>query len=240
MTANGTVAAWNATNARNAVDDVPPDLSASRDAAVCLLAHATDYAEFPAEPLDLAALGVWVRGVGWKACLWAASATTATLRTRIFEGTTEIPGYPEADPGADNAATPVWISGVVRPTTGRIDWTQAKVDALAFRIGSNDATPDIGIDMFVFEAAVVRAQQEGLFGSAGDAVYVTGQRDPDTNALIGMDITTVGEGATVNYELDEVAQTPEVVAADDTKYVPLGGEDFQSVNRIDVTPDTPA
>jgi hypothetical protein len=83
----------------------------------------------------------------------------------------------------------------------------------------------------------VKAQPEVLFGSPGDPVYVAARRDPDTNGLIGMDITTVGAGATVTYEINEVAQTPVVVAADTTVYEPIGGADFPTVNRIEVFPD---
>lgn len=239
MVNDGTVNAWDATNARNAIDDVPPDLSATRDAAVMKTAHATDYAEFPMETYDMAAGGVNVRGVGWKACLWAASATAATIRIRISDGAEIVgAGLSEQDPGADNSATPVWVCGPARPTTGRVDWTQAKVDALAFRMGSNDATPDIGVDSVVFELAVVKTVTEDLFGEAGAPVHITAKRDPDTNGLVGMTITTVGAGVTVDYEVDSVAQTPVVVVADATQYVPIlgGGEDFPSVNRITVTP----
>jgi hypothetical protein len=237
MTANGSVAAWNAANARNAVDDVPPDLSGTRDAAVALLAHASDYAEFPMDTLDLAALGVYVRGVRFVIPLWAASATAATIRLFAYDGTTQYILLSEQDPQADNTATPVWVAKTVRPTSGRIDWTQAKLDALVFRFGSNDATPDIGVDMILAEVAVVKAQPEVLFGSPGDPVYVAARRDLDTNGLIGMDITTVGAGATIIYEVDSVAQTPVVVAADTTVYEPIGAADFLVVNRIDLVPD---
>lgn len=238
MTNNGTVNAWNATNARNAVDDVPPDLSGTRDAAVCTTSHASDFAEFPMETYDMAANQIWVRGVRWVACLWANAATAATIRTRVYDGTSEVSGagYGEADPNADDSATPAWISGMVRPTTGRIDWTQAKVDALTFRVGSNDATPDIGIDCVVFELAVVKAVSEPLFGSSGDSVYVEAARDPDTNGLVGFTVTTVGAGATVNYEVNSVAQTPVVVAANSTQYQAIGGVDFPNVNKLELTP----
>jgi hypothetical protein len=53
-----------------------------------------------------------------------------------------------------------------------------------------------------------------------------------------MDITTVGAGAIVSYEVDGVAASPVVVAADTTVYEPIpgGGEDFPTVNRIDLVP----
>lgn len=240
MTNNGTVNAWNATNARNAIDDVPPDLSGTRDAAVCLLAHASDYAEFPMETYDMAANQMNVRGVAWKSSLWAASATTATIRTRIYDGVSEVSGagYPEADPGADNAATPVWISGMARPTTGRIDWTQTKIDALTYRIGSNDATPDIGIDTVVFELAVVKTQPEVLFGSPGDPVYVEAARDLDTQGLVGFTVTTVGAPATVDYEVDGTPDSTGSIAADTSHYeaIATGGEAFPKVNKITLIP----
>lgn len=240
MTGNGTVGAWNATNARNAVDDIPPDLSGTRDAAVCIAAHASDYIEFPVETVDMAALGVTVRGARFIACIWAASATTATMRLSVWENGNQITGagMSERDPGADNTATPVWVTGPLRNFSGaRLDWSQAKLDGLTLRLGSNDATPDIGIDAFVVEVAAIKARPEELVGSAGDPIHVTVGRDPDTLGLVDMDVTTVGAGATVDYEIEGVPQTQIVVAADDTEHRDIGGTDFQNVNRVDVTPD---
>lgn len=240
MTANGaTIAAWNAVNARNAIDDVPPDLSGTRDAAICLLAHASDYAQFPMETLDMAAAQVNVRGVAWVACLWAASGTAATIRLRSYEGTTEYSGLSEQDPGADNTSTPVWATAMIRPTSGRVDWTQAKVDALAFRMGSNDATPDIGIDCVVFELAVVKAQPENLFGEAGAPTYVEAHRDPDTQALVGATVTNnSGDPVELAWEVDGVPDSSGSIPDGTTdQYVPMSPDGgIQTVGRVDLNP----
>ena len=238
MTANwATVSAWNATNARNAVDDIPPDLSGTRDAAVAVLAHATDYIEFPVETIDMAAQQVNIRGVQCIVCLTAASATAATMRLSTYENGNLIVGISEQDPNAD-ATNPVWVRFTVRPSGSRIDWTQARFDGLTLRFGSNDANPDIGIDAFVFEVAVVKAQPEVLFGTAGDPVYVEAQRDPDTQGLVGFTVTTVGAPATVDYEVDGTPDSTGSIAADTSHYeaIPTGGESFPKVNRLTLIP----
>lgn len=239
MTNNGTVAAWNATNARNAVDDVPPDLSGTRDAAVCVTASTTDWMEFPMETRSMAANKENVRGVRWVACLWAASATAATIRLQIFDGTGVLAGgMSEQDPNADNTATPVWATGVTRdPSGNRQDWTQAKVDGLAFRVRSNDATPDIGIDMVVFEVAVIKAQLEVLFGEAASGeAYAEAHRDPDTQGLVGFTVTIpTGKSITVDYEVDGTpSSTGLLTDADSPHYeaIPEGSQSLSKVNLV--------
>lgn len=239
MTNNGTVAAWNATNARNAVDDIPPDLSATRDAAVAVLAHATDYIEFPIETVDMAAQQVNVRGARAIVCLWAASATAATMRLSAAENGTLISGAgtSEADPNADNTATPVWVQFMIRPSSGRIDWTQAKLDGLTLRFGSNDATPDIGVDAFVVEVAVIKAQPEVLFGEAASGeAYAEAHRDPDTQGLVGFTVTIPsGKSVTVDYEVDgSPTSTGLLTSAESPHYEAIagGGESFPKVNRV--------
>lgn len=239
MTANGTVGAFNATNARNAVDDVPPDLSATRDAVVVVTASA-DYVEFPVENYDLAANAAGVRGVRFIACLWAASATAATIGLRVWDGSTLWIINNNADPNADSSATPSWAAGIVRPTTNssRMDWNQSKITALALRMDSGDATPDIGIDNFVFEIAVTKAKPEVLFGEPG-GVYVEARRDPDSLGLVGFTVTTpAGQAVTVDYEINGTPFSTGVIAAGTTaQYVPtVSDAEFPTVNSITLKP----
>jgi hypothetical protein len=240
MTNNGTIAAWNATNARNAVDDVPPDLSGTRDAAVCILASASDYAEFPAETIDLAANKY--TPLGWRvdACLWAASATASTIRLGATDGTSvyTLTLTTEPDPNADNAATPVWVgrrlvtSGLLVPLP-----TQTRIDGLAFRIGSNDGNPDIGIDCFVFSVAVVKAIPETLFGEAGEDLYVEAHRDPSTFMLVGATVNNnTGGDVELTWEVDGTPDTSGTIP-DGTAglYVPISPEGgLSTVGRVDL------
>jgi hypothetical protein len=237
MTANGTIAAWNATNARNAVDDVPPDLSGTRDAAVAILAHATDYAEFPMETYDLAGNKVAARGVKFIGSVWAASATATTIRIFVYDGTTQYTIYAEADPDADTSATPKWIQNVVKSGSTPTNWTQAAVDALAVRFGSNDGNPDIGLDIMLIELAVIKARPETLFGEAPD-VYVEAQRDPDTQALVGMTVNTpVATPVTIDYNVNGSPSSTGLIAAGSSQYVPLSSDgDVTTVTDIVLTP----
>jgi hypothetical protein len=178
-----------------------------------------------------------VRGVRWVACLWAASATASTIRFRVYDGATEHSVFTEQDPNADNTSTPAWACGPVRPASGRIDWTQAKVDALTFRMGSNDGNPDIGIDNIVFELAVVKAQTETLFGeSASGEAYAVAHRDPDTQGLVGFTVTIpTGKSITVDYEVDGApSSTGLLTDADSPHYEAIldGADSLPKVNRV--------
>ena len=239
MTNNGTVAAWNATNARNAIDEVPPDLGGTRDALVALLASTTDHAKVPLETYDLAANKVSVRGFKWIMSLWAASATAATCRVAIYDGTTSRTVYAEADPNADNTSTPVWLSGVLRDTTTPIVWTQPIVDALEVWFGSNDATPDIGFDTVVGELVVVKAVPESLFGGSGDNVYIEAHRDPNTLALVGATATNnSGSAIQLEWEVDGVADTSgSIPNATSGLYVPISADGgIETVGRVWLSP----
>jgi hypothetical protein len=239
MTNNGSVAAWNATNFRNAIDDVPPDLSGTRDAAVAIVASATDNADIPMATYDLAGNKVAARGVKFVSSVWAATATATTIRVFVYDGTTLHTVYAEADPNADSAAIPVWITGVIKTGSVPVLWSQAVVDALAIRFGSNDANPDIGLDMALLELAVVKALPETLFGEAGEPIYVEAHRDPDTFALVGATVNN-NSGAAVKlaYEINgtpsETSSIPDGTAG---LYVPLSADgSIETVGRIALIP----
>lgn len=237
MTNNGTVAAWNATNARNAIDDVPPVLAGTRDALLALAASGTDHAKIPMETRDLAANKENVRGAKFIASVWAVSATTATLRVAVWDGTTAHTVYSEVDPGADNLSPPVWITGTVRATANPVAWSQAVVDALEVWFGSNDATPDIGIDFALLELAVVKAVPEYLFGDSGSGeAYVEAHRDPASQGLIGFTVTIPsGKSITVDYQVNGVpSSTGLLTDADSPHYESIvgGGESLPTVNMV--------
>lgn len=237
MTNNGSVAAWNATNARNAIDDVPPDLTGTRDGLVALITSTTDHAKIPMETRDLAANKENVRGAKFIGSIWAASATTSTCRVAVWDGTTAHTIFPEADPGADNVSPPVWIMGNVRASSDPVAWSQAVVDALEVWFGSNDANPDIGIDSALIELAVVKAAPEYLFGDSGSGeAYAEAHRDPASQGLIGFTVTIPsGKSITVDYEVDgSPSSTGLLTDADSPHYeaIPGGGESLPTVNMV--------
>jgi hypothetical protein len=214
FTNNGTMAAWNATTARDAIDDIPPTIGASADGIAAVTAHATDYVEIPLETLDLAAIPGSIRGV--RVCVpgWAASGTAATFRLNAYDGTTEHVLYGEADPGWDNAIES-WICRMVRPASGRIIWTQAVLDALAVRFGSNDATPDIGIHAVLGEAVVRIAETGTIMGEVG-SIETTAGKDPDSAATLNVTVNTPAEtGATLRWT-DNAVPGSQAVAASST------------------------
>lgn len=154
FTSNGTAAAWNATTARNNIDETPATIGASADGFMQITSAAgnPDYVEIPMTSYTLAA-GETVLGVRMLAVGWAASALAATLGFRSHNGTTETVLFAAADPNFDTSTTvPAWVCKML--TTADID-TQAELDALVFRVGfSTDANPTIGIHAIWAEGAI--------------------------------------------------------------------------------------
>jgi hypothetical protein len=168
FTNNGTMAAWNATAARDAVDEVPPTLGASADGVAQITAAAGDFVEFPLTRYQLAPdeqlLAVHVRVYGW-----AASATANTVAVRAWNGTTETVIFALADPGWDNTAT-VFLKSALLPVPAG-GWQQSHLDALAVRFGySDDATPDVGVHAVYAEILIGQQLTESgmqMMGSYG-------------------------------------------------------------------------
>jgi len=158
FTANGTLAAWDATNARNAVDDVPPIISASSDGVCQITTAATDYAEFPMATYVIAGPEV-ATGVRMWAAAWSGTgAGSGTMEIRGHDGASEASLFPTGAawlPGSvttPSSTVPPWVTAQWTPAGG---WTQAKLDAAALRFGySNDATPDMGVHNLMLEAAI--------------------------------------------------------------------------------------
>jgi hypothetical protein len=158
FTANTTLAAWNAINARDAVDEVPPTISASADGVCQVTTAAADYAEFPVAPYVITGPEA-VTGVrAWAAAWSGTGAGSGTMEIRGHDGTTETSLFPTGTawlPGSvttPSTTVPPWVTAQWVPAGG---WTQAKLDAAALRFGfSNDATPDMGVHNLFLEAAV--------------------------------------------------------------------------------------
>jgi len=232
FTLNGTMAAWNATTARGAIDDIPPVTGGSADGLAQVAAAAADYVEIPMETLQ-AAPGATVRAVGLVACGWAASGSVATLGLRGWDGTAETTLLAAADPLLD-ATSAVWVCKLYTPSGG---WSQAKLDALAFRVGfSGDATPDIGIHAILAEVATQPAVVVQAFGEAG-GVAAAGQMDPVTGGVLGVTVDTpAGQGTTLNWE---AGGTPgsQAVAPASSHTETFGAADSSVVTFVEIVSD---
>jgi hypothetical protein len=186
---------------------------------------------------DLAANKANVRGARAHWWVWAASATATTIRIFVSDGTTTYTVFAEANPGASNT-TQVYNSAMLRGSTAP-NWSQAKVDALEFRFGSNDGNPDVGLDAMLIELAVVKALPEPLFGESGAPIYVEAHRDAATYAAVGATVNNnSGSPIKLAWELDgtptESASIPDGTTG---LYVPLSPDGtIETVGRISVIP----
>jgi hypothetical protein len=235
-TANGTMASWDATTARGAVDELPPTVGASSDGVAVVTGSTTDYVEMPMETYSLS-VNEAIRAVRMIVCGWAATSDAAANPTSIkfeaWDGSGVTTVWSEVTSTFDDVNTK-WIVKPVTPSSG--EWTQAKLDALAFRMYSNDATPDVGIHAIYAEALIAIAQNEVLFGDPG-GLYVEAKRDPITNGLLGFVVTTPADrGATVDYEVNGVADSTGFIAANSTHTEILQAPDFPTINLLTLKP----
>jgi hypothetical protein len=233
MTANGTIGAWNATNARNAIDDVPPNTGAARDALIAVTGHATDYVEIPMDTYDLNANGVTLRGVKVYIPMWAASATAATMRLSALISGSTYNILVESDPNADNTAM-VWVNVAPSPTVGRFIWTQAMLDSLAIRFGALDATPDIGIDSIIVEIAVKPVNTVVLQRLGSDDAVVSVDQDTESGGYANLRFAvSASRGATFNYEYPSgTVNTVSRVAGDPEFKVAINAVNILAVPRV--------
>jgi hypothetical protein len=240
FTANGTLAAWNATNARDALDEVPPTISASADGVVQTATAASDYMEFPMAAPTVAA-GEVVTGVRMLAPAWGGTgAGTGTLGIRGFDGTTEQVlvdtgvSYDAASPTAVSSTEPRWQCGTWPSTNG---WTVAKLAAATVRVGfSTDAAPDMGVDAVYLEYAVRKAVTQPMFGTAGD-VTVTAAVNPNTLGIRSLStVTPQDKAATLYYEINTTptsVSVPPTTADTQT----LDAPDQPTTNYVAIYPD---
>jgi hypothetical protein len=241
FSANGTMAAWNATTARGAISEgPPPTIGASADGLAQVTAASSDYVAIPMETYQAAPAGS-IRAVRMCACGWAAAATAATIGFRDHDGTTEHTLFPAGDPNFDNSTTaPAWVCSMAGRAFGSsvaASWTQAKLDALTFRVGfSTDATPDVGIHAIYAEVAVAVAVTQSIFGVTGD-VTTTATYDPDSGGVLGLVTTTPDAKATsLHYEVN-ASPTDVSVAAASSDSRTLDAPDHPTVNYVAIYPD---
>lgn len=189
--ATPTMTAWNATTARNAVDEVPPTLGASADGAAQVLVAASDYLEFPMSTYTLAP-GEIILGVRALVAGWAAGASAIGLRG--WNGTAEAVLWAVADPSFNNSSTaPGWLSCPWYPG-GR--WTQAQLDAAALRLGFGTSATDIGAHALYLEVVIGSATTQQLFGD-----FATVDEDPGWSAITQVDVIAPDGGdSTLYYE----------------------------------------
>lgn len=198
---NGTLTAWNATTARNAVDEVPPTVSASADGVVQTTTAASDYMEFPMATYTLGPTE-FVNGVRMLAPLWSgAGAGAGDLAIRGWDGTVETAlatasAITPGSPTAVSSTAPVWRCGMWQSTNG---WTQAELDAAALRVGfSGDATPDMGVSAVYLEVAVGQTRTMPLFGTMASV-----QEDPTRLGAVSVTMTAPDAGASSSLYYEE-------------------------------------
>lgn len=223
FTANGTLAAWNATNARNAVDEVPPTISASADGVCQVTNAASDYVEFPMSTYTLGPTEAIV-GVRGLAPEWGGTGSgTGTQSLRGWDGTAEtvlFAGANTRDPDSLTAVSsthPKWMSGYWPGVNG---WTQAELDAAALRTGfSADATPDMGVHAVYLEVAIATTKTRQLFGDLASL-----EADPHRLGIVSI---TVDAPAGV-----DTGVTYEVGGSPTTMTVPGGTSDTDQINAV--------
>jgi hypothetical protein len=240
FTANGTLAAWNAANARDALDEVPPTVSASADGVCQTAVAASDYMEFPMAAPTVAADEI-VAGVRMLAAAWGGTGTgTGTLGLRGWDGTTEATliaastSYDAGSPTVYSTTEPRWQCAMWTPQGG---WTAALLGAAALRVGfSTDATPDMGVHALYLEYATRKTVTGRMFGTDGD-VTVDAATNPNTLGIRSLATATpAGGGATLHYEINanptDVTVPP---ASSDTQVT--DAPDAVTVNRVELRPD---
>jgi hypothetical protein len=201
FTANGTLGAWNATNARDAVDEVPPTVSASADGVCQTAVAANDYIEFPMAAPTVAADEI-IAGVRELAAMWGGTGTgTGTVGIRGWDGTTETilvaasVSYDAGSPTAYSTTEPRWQCAMWPFPTG--GWTEALLAGAALRFGfSTDATPDMGCDALYLEYAARKTVTSAQFGD-----LVASASNPNTAGIRSITTTPpAGYDATLHYE----------------------------------------
>lgn len=147
-----TKSAWNATTARDAVDERPPNTGASQDGWCQITTAASDYVEMPMTTFSLAGDTV-VAGRIYGA-IWAQDATGGFIGLRTWNGTTETNLFgSNISISGNNTTSYPWVAEML--TLADIN-TQTEIDALAVRAGfSSDAAPDMGLHAVYIEIAVL-------------------------------------------------------------------------------------
>lgn len=242
FTANGSLAAWDGTVAHNNIDELPPVLGASADGFAQIATAVSDYVEIPMETVDAASMGAAIRGVRALACGWASTGVAATLGMRAWDGVQEmnIVAAGAVDRQFDNTTGTSWMCAMVKAqgANPRNDWTQAKLDALALRVGfSGDADPDIGIHAVYGEVAL-RIGDIIRITSSDEGFYLDERYDPDSSGIISFIITTPPDrGAHFTWSILGVPEPEIYVPADTVHEEIIGATDIATVTELTLTPD---
>jgi len=219
FTANGTLAAWNATNARDALDDLPPTISASADGVVQTAVAASDYAEFPMANPTVASDEV-IAAIRSVCAMYGGTGTgTGTLGLKVHDGTTEtvidsgVTAYDADSLTTPSATYPVWRRGTVTaPSTG---WTVSRANSLVTRMGySSDATPDMGAHALYLEVATRKAAISRALTVEDGAMTADLYVNPYSSAAVSYVITNNDPTRTAvfSYSIAGTPQTPVTVA----------------------------
>lgn len=241
FTSNGTGSAFNAANARNAVDDVPPTLGATADGIMQVAVAASDYVEFPMDAFT-AAPDYALRAARCYLAGWASTGSVATIGAKIWDGETELVIASAGDHGFSNGSTPVWLTRMLRPAAAFYLLTQTRLNSLAFRVGySGDAAPDVGFHTMFVEVAYQPATIVGVIDGENGAFMVYARLDPISGAPASYEVTTPSgtRGATFNWEVNGVApaESPHYVDPNTTWELSLGASSVSEVNTIGLGPD---
>jgi hypothetical protein len=240
FTANGTLGAWNAANARTAVDEVPPDVSATADGVCQTAVAASDYIEFPMATYTAGPTETIV-GVRMLAPAWGGTGTgTGTLGLRGWDGATEallvdaVTSYDAGSPTAISSTEPRWQCAMWQSPNG---WTQAELDAAAVRVGfSTDATPDMGVHAVYLEVAVGPTRSQPMIGTVGE-LSTTAEVNPNNAGIVSVTMNTPADlGATLRWT-DPGGSGSQAVAAAGSYTKQFDPADSSTVSLIGVDPD---
>lgn len=241
FTNNGSGSAWNATNARNALDDVPPSIGSTADGVMQINVATSDYAEVPMETYTAAPDHV-LRAARWYWAGWAGSGNPASCRFDILDGTTDRVLHSLADHGFDDTAL-VWMAGMHRPAGSAFyQLNQDKVDGLKFRWGwSDDANPDAGIHCALVELVTQPAVVYGVLEAEGGAFNVYVRQDPVSAAVASYLVTTPSgsRGATFTATING-SDFSQYVNPNTTYEKVVGAVDIAEVTAVGLIPDPTA
>lgn len=240
FTANGTLAAWNATNARNAIDEIPPVVSTASDGVVQITAG-TQEAQFPllAPSYNTGDIPI---GMCAMVPMWANSTASANVQLRgvsmILPATVTVTQGNAAQPVS--ATVPLWAHS--RDTYGPAQVTAAVINAGVFGIGnSTDATPDIGAHSFIGELAVKERLTSRVVALEGGAFYVDAILNAMSSAVVSLTaVAPAGtRGATLRWTVDGVPDS-EYVEAGTSHTETLNAPTWDAVSNIELEPDADA
>lgn len=227
---NGTLTAWNATTARGAVDEVPPNISSTADGVTQTAAAASDYMQFPMSTYTLGPTE-YIAGVRMLAAIGSGTGSGAgDIAIRGYDGTTEtalatVSQLTPGSPTAVSSTAPLWRCAMWQSTNG---WSQAELDAAALRGGfSADATPDMWIYVLYLEVAIGKTTTQQMFGTA-----VSAEVDPTRLGVVSVTATAPASGDVSLYYETNTSPTTVPVTAGSTVTQQVNAEDQPTTNYV--------